>query len=277
MIILSQMKYKVRVGAAGDELVMLIPFTDDVFQVPFVNDDEFELYVFGYTPMLSSTTLTTFTQDFPGSDKLMSLVVNKQMHIGDGGYYKNVNLPLWSEILGENFVVPINKPYVGLTYDYPQCDLLTYHNSLVDTETSKYVLRKVKLKILKEGMNDVEAVAFMLGLVQNGFEYRTDYEMFGRTKPLFIEESFYYGANNCKDRVLIFSWLVKNITGLETVMLLYPNHVACGVAFNSNVEGDSFSLKGIDYTMCDPTYIGAPIGATMSKYRSVNPSIIELK
>lgn len=125
-------------------------------------------------------------------------------------------------------------------------------------------------------MTSEQAVAYILNLIQNGFEYKTDYELFGRSKPLFIEESFFYGANNCKDRVLIFSWLVKKTVGLNTIMLGYPNHVACGVEFTSEVNGDSFNHKNHKYVMCDPTYINAPIGVTMPKYKGMDPVFMEL-
>lgn len=277
MFLLSQMKYKVRTGSVGDELVMLIPFAEQIYQVQYITDKELDMYIFGYSPLGTNTPLYTFTQDFSMGEKLISLAFTQQMHVGGDMQYKKVNLPLWSEILGEDFSVPINKPYVEFTYDYPQSDLLTYHHSVVDTQTSKAVLRGVRLKIIKDGMTDEEAVAYILNLVQNGFEYKTDYEMFGRAKPLFIEESLYYGANNCKDRVLIFSWLVKKTLGLETVMLGYPNHVACGVAFDKPVDGDTFSFEGVEYTMCDPTFINAPIGATMPKYRNTPPTIVSTK
>lgn len=276
MFLLSQLKYKVRAGSVGDELVLLVPFQEKVYQINYISDNELDLYIFAYSPTNTSTPLYTFTQDFSMGENLISLTVDAPMHIGGDMQYKKVNQPLWTDILGSNFTVSINKPYVEFTYDYPQSDLATYHHSVVDTQTSKEVVRGVKLKLISEGMTDKEAVSFILNLVQNGFEYKTDYEMFGRAKPLFIEESFYYGANNCKDRVLIFSWLLQQTTDYKTVLLLYPNHVACGVAFGEPVEGDTFTHKGVVYTMCDPTFINAPVGATMPRYKNVRPTIIEL-
>ena len=91
-----------------------------------------------------------------------------------------------------------------------------------------------------------------------------------------IEESFYYGANNCKDRVLLFSWLVKDLLGMDVAMFSYKGHVACGVVFEEDVTGDSYVFEGRRYVMCDPTYIGAPVGATMPKYRGVTPQIVRL-
>lgn len=276
MFILSQLNYKVRAGSAGEQLVLLIPFQEPIYQVSYVTDNNIDFFIFGYNPVGSRTPLYTFTQDFSMANKYISLKFVDQMKMGGAVTYKKINLPLWSEILGEDFIVPISSPYIALTYDYPQSDLLTYHQSIVDTETSRAVMRAVRLKIIKEKYSKEEAVSYILKLIQKGFKYKTDYEMFGRAKPLFIEESFYYGANNCKDRVLLFSWLVKGILGYKTILLSYPGHVACGVAFEGGVDGDSFDFQGTKYVMCDPTYINAPVGATMPKFKNVRPTILEL-
>ena len=51
--------------------------------------------------------------------------------------------------------------------------------------------------------------------------------------------------------------------------------VVC-VVFEEDVTGDSYVFEGRRYVMCDPTYIGAPVGATMPKYRGVTPQIVRL-
>lgn len=275
LFLLLQMQYKIRVGSAGNDLVLLIPFKEPVYQVSYVNDDKLDLFIYGYTRLSSQTPLFTFPDDFSQAVNVFSLAYTKPMKIGGAEEYKKIKQPLWSSVLGDDFSVPVNQPYISFALDYPQSDLVTYHRSAVDSETAKAVLRAVKYNILKEGMNSEQAVGYILSLIQKGFEYKTDYELFGRSKPMFIEESFYYGANNCKDRVLIFSWLVKRTLGLKTIMLGYPNHVACGVEFDAPVKGDSFSYKGHNYVMCDPTYIGAPIGATMPKFKDMTPAYIE--
>ncbi len=276
MFLLCQLKYKVRVGSAGDDLVLLLPFKEQIYQVSYISDDKSDLYIFGYRRIGTQTPLYTFTKDFSVAENSISLTFDKPMTLGGSDNYVKVKLPLWTKIYGEEVTVPINQPYISLTLEYPQSDLLIYHHSAVDSETAKVILRSVKYKILKAGLDEQKAVGYILNLVQNGFEYKTDYEMFGRPKPLFIEESLFYGANNCKDRVVIFSWLVKNILGLNTIMFGFPNHVACGVQFKSDVKGDSFMYKGGKYVMCDPTFINAPIGATMTKYKGTTPSFIEL-
>ena len=275
MFLLNQMQYKARVGSSGGSLILLLPFTGPIYQVSYITDGDEDFYIFSYTRLNSQDPLYTFSNDFSAADRKMNLVIDHQMVVSLD-YYRLKTLPEWSAILGEEVKVPLNVPCVKFTLDYPQSDLLMYHKSAVDPALQKAVFTQVKYKILKDSMNPEEAVAFILGLIQKGFEYKTDYEMFGRSKPLFVEESFYYGANNCKDRVLLFSWLVKDLLGMDVAMFCYKGHVACGVVFPDEVIGDSYTFEGRRYVMCDPTYIGAPIGATMPKYRGVTPQIVRL-
>lgn len=275
MFILSQMQYKARVGSSGGELILLLPFTAPIYQVSYISDGDEDFYIFSYSRLNSQDPLYTFSDDFSGADRKLDLVIDKQMVV-DYDYYRLKTLASWAQYVDEEVKVPLNIPCVKFTLDYPQSDLLIYHRSAVDPELQKAVFTQVRYKILKDGMNELEAVGFVLTLIQRGFDYKTDYEMFGRSKPLFVEESFYYGANNCKDRVLLFSWLVKDLLGLDVAMFCYKGHVACGVALPGEVAGDGYDFEGRRYVMCDPTYIGAPVGATMPKYRDVQPQIILL-
>lgn len=275
MFLLNQMQYKARVGSSSGKLVMLLPFTSQIYQVPYITDGGDDYYIFSYSRLNSQAPLYTFSENFSAADRQMDLVIDRQMVV-EYEYYGTRAMPEWSEMIGEEVRIPIIIPFVKFTLDYPQSNLAMYHRSDVDKELKGVVFSLIKYKILKDSMDVEEAVAFILGLVQKGFDYRTDYEMFGRAKPLFVEESFYYGANNCKDRVLLFSWLVRELLGLDVVIFCYQGHVACGVAFPENVPGCSYMFEQRRYVMCDPTYIGAPVGAAMPKYRDVQPQIIKL-
>lgn len=275
MFLLCQMQYKARVGSSGGELILLLPFTAPIYQVSYITANDEDYYIYSYSRLNSQNPLYTFSNDFSAADRKLDLVIDSQLRVGYD-FYQVKTLPVWAQYVGEDVKVPLNIPCVKFTLDYPQSDLLTYHRSAVDPELTKAVFTVVKYKILKDSMSPEQAVSFVLTLIQRGFDYKTDYEMFGRAKPLFVEESFFYGSNNCKDRVLLFSWIVKDLLGLDVAMFCYKGHVACGVVLPAGVKGDGFDFEGDRYVMCDPTYIGAPIGATMPKYRGVQPQIIKL-
>ncbi len=275
MFLLCQMQYKVRIGSTSNELIILLPFQSPVYQVSYISDNGDDFYIFSYSKLNSGDPVYTFTNDFSVAEKKLDLVVDRQIKVGYD-FYQLKSMTKWSSIFGEDIVIPINTPSVKFYIDYPQSDLITYHKSNVDEELRNDVFKAVRYKVLKDGMDEYQAVSFVLNLIQKGFDYKTDYEMFGKAKPLFVEESFFYGSNNCKDRVLIFSWLVRDLLGLDVVMFSYKGHVSCGVNFPNQIKGDSFEYEGKTYVMCDPTYIGAPIGATMPKYRNVQPEIVKL-
>ena len=49
------------------------------------------------------------------------------------------------------------------------------------------------------------------------------------------------------------------------------------VNFKDGAHGDYLTLDGMIYTVCDPTYIGAPVGATMPGMDNRTAKLILLK
>lgn len=115
-----------------------------------------------------------------------------------------------------------------------------------------------------EGKTELEAVEVLLNLVQTGFTYGSDYEIWGGDRAFFAEETLYYPYSDCEDRSILFSSLVRELLGLDVVLVYYPNHLATAVRFSSNVPGDYLEMDGKRYVICDPTYVNAPVGVTMS-------------
>ena len=91
---------------------------------------------------------------------------------------------------------------------------------------------------------------------------------------MFPAETIYYPYSDCEDRSFLFAWLVENLLGLETVGLDYPGHVATGVKFNTDIDGDHVIIGKTTYTICDPTYINAEAGMAMPDFKNIKPEII---
>ena len=53
-------------------------------------------------------------------------------------------------------------------------------------------------------------------------------------------------------------------TGLKTILVYYSGHLAMAVAFDEELKGDSIIVEGEKYYVCDPTFIAAGIGRTMT-------------
>lgn len=156
--------------------------------------------------------------------------------------------------------------------DYPQCDYAVYLSASVDSRLRQSLVNALAPAI--NGKSEADAANLLINFVQTAFDYKTDDQQFGIEKPFFVEEMFVYPYSDCEDRAIFFSYLVRELMGLDVVLLNYPGHMATAVAFHSDVKGDNIMVGGRRYTVCDPTYIGAPIGRAMPQFRNVAADVI---
>ena len=169
--------------------------------------------------------------------------------------------------------VPYDRRLIEYFESFPQIDFELYF----DTDSSA-ILRQGLLPQLKKytsTMGEEEAVNFLLSFVQHAFAYKTDIDQFGYQKCFFIEESIYFPYNDCKDRSVIFAWLVHELLALKVVGLLYPGHMTTAVELRQINEGQSTIIyQGKRFVIADPTYIGASVGMPMPFYAKLQPSRI---
>ena len=69
---------------------------------------------------------------------------------------------------------------------------------------------------------------------------------------------------------------MKDLLGLEVVLLLYPGHLATAVHYTEPLSGSYFTMDGKTWFISDPTYIGANVGECMPKYAKTNPEVYKL-
>ncbi len=177
--------------------------------------------------------------------------------------------------------IKMNVSYDRRLIDYfesfPQIDFELYF----DTDSSS-LLRQGLLSQLKKytaTMSEEEAVNFLLAFVQHAFAYKTDIDQFGYQKCFFIEESIYFPYNDCKDRSVIFAWLVRELLGIKVIGLLYPGHMTTAVELKQIKEGLATVLyQNKRYVIADPTYIGAAVGMPMPFYAKLSPTrVVEIQ
>lgn len=169
--------------------------------------------------------------------------------------------------------VDVPKALMDFYKDYPQCDYSVYFNAPVNAAMENRILSS--LAPLVQGRNEADAANILINFVQTAFQYQTDGQQFGYEKPFFVEELFYYPYSDCEDRAMLFSYLVRKLLGLDVVLLDYPEHIATAVRFNGNVSGDYLMVNSRKYIVCDPTYIGASIGMTMPRYKTVSAKVLK--
>lgn len=129
-----------------------------------------------------------------------------------------------------------------------------------------------------KGLTQLDAVNRLLNLVQTGFVYEYDDEVWGGDRVFFAEETLYYPYCDCEDRAILFTRLVRDLLGMECALIYYPDHLAAAVHFDELPNGIYYSdRKGKDFTLCDPTYINAFVGEEIPKYKDATINLITLK
>ncbi|MCR5820306.1 MAG: hypothetical protein K6F94_05085 [Bacteroidaceae bacterium] len=132
------------------------------------------------------------------------------------------------------------------------------------------------LKRAIAGKNEYDAVAILMNFMHYGFKYKTDDDQFGYEKPFYFEENFYYPFNDCEDRAILFSYLVRNLVGLDAALIYAPGHLWAAVCFKQNVNGDYVEAEGKRFVMCDPTFIGSSPGMCASKYKGLTYKVFPI-
>lgn len=113
--------------------------------------------------------------------------------------------------------------------------------------------------------------------VQTGFIYEHDEKLWGHDRAFFPDETLFYPYCDCEDRSILLTRLVRDLLGLKCALIYYPGHLATAIAVGEDVKGDYLRIDGIKYIVCDPTYIGAPIGMTMPGMDNKTAKVIVLK
>lgn len=188
----------------------------------------------------------------------------------------------WS-LSAQTFAVSLNKGLIDFLDTYPSNEIhdnfvtrwALYANTPISSSVrqSLYPLLRDQLK----GRTTKESVAYLLNWVQKVFEYAYDDDVWGHDRAFFAEETLYYPYADCEDRSILFSRLVRDLLGLQVLLVYYPGHLATAVAFPEAVHGDYILLDGKRFTICDPTYIGAPVGRTMPDMDNQTAKVIVLE
>ncbi len=153
---------------------------------------------------------------------------------------------------------------------FPQMDFDLYFATQASPSAREPLLQALRQRM--QGMSETDSVNFLLAFVQKGFAYQTDQDQFGYEKYFFVEEALHYPYSDCEDRSALFSWLVRELTGLKTVGLHYPGHMTTAVAVKSSLPNlNSIEWQGERYVIADPTYINAGIGMAMPSYAHLKP------
>lgn len=262
----NQLGYHGRIARSGDELLLLIPSRHMLYGLPYTTLNGNRYFIVAGK---GSGSMQTFAKDFSRNNRPLDMAMTEVPRLGSK-WNKKV---LAANVKSDRVEIQYNLNWMKLLEDMPQIDLDLIFSARVSREVEKDFQKSLE-KVLS-GKTEEEKVAYLLNFVQQSFAYQTDQEQFGREKYFFVEEVIHYPYSDCEDRSVLFTWLVRKLTGLRVVGLEYDGHVAAAVRFNNPVNGDALDWKGNRYVVCDPTYIGAGIGMTMPSYKGQKFRVIE--
>lgn len=268
MFLLNKCGYKVRLAKVGDHLKLLVATSTTIYGSPYLNMNGLKYYVFE-PEKNESKSVYTYKQDFANAKNTVGLGFTGLPSFAMQECRQTVS-PSTRPTLKINTVV--NRNLIEFYKDYPQCDVAIHYKAPMSNELKASLYPVLERAV--QGKSQKDAANLLLDFVQHSFKYMTDGEQFGYEKPNFMDENFFYPACDCEDRAILYSNIVKDLLGVDAVLLDYPNHIASAVCFDEDIPGDYVMLDGKKYLICDPTYIGAPIGRCMDNFKNVSPQII---
>jgi hypothetical protein len=218
---MSEAGFKVRLARGDNRLWLLIAVNEKVYSRPFFRIDGGIFYLLENGSKASRYEVCNFS--IPG-ERPLSLKIKDMPHLtySSGKKIKRTDRKQNIEIS----ITP-NANLVEYMQAYPPCDWDIYASAKFTTHTSTNVFHALRQKI--QGKSEVEAVQTLLTFVHNAFPYRTDAQQFGIERTLFAEELFAYEYSDCEDRSILFARLVRELVGLDVVLLNYPEHIAAAV------------------------------------------------
>lgn len=271
MYILTQSGYKVRIARTDNRLVLLLPSKDNIYEYAYLNIGGCKYYVTDLT--LRQRSFYVFDREFP-KEQFFSLQIPREplfsMRASDP---RRLTAKHYSQV---SATVSINRNLIDFYDDYPLSDAWNYYAQASLSTPVKEQLYPVLQKAIA-GKDKATAANILIDWVQTAFDYKTDGEQFGQERPLFADETLYYPYSDCEDRAILYSVLVRDLLGLDVVLLHYPEHLATAVRFNDDTSGDYMKIDGHRYIVCDPTYIGATIGQAMPQYKQTMAKIVKIR
>ena len=274
--IYCQSGYKMRLGMSPTRVILLYASRHIIY-----NESYFDIDGEYFYPMNlgDEDQLSICTLPFPEEQSLSLLLTQEQAL----AMFDTPLRTLQSKGLNPVTVnVCVNKNLIDFYGKYPSSEVggnvmsrwAMYANTPLASSVREQLYPELKTQL--EGLSQLDAVNRLLSFVQHALTYEYDEKVWGRDRVFFAEESLYYPYADCEDRSILFSRLVRDLVGLKVVLVYYPGHLATAVGFTTQVQGDYLDVDGQRFTVCDPTYIGAPVGRTMPKMDNLAAKAIVL-
>lgn len=272
-----QSGYKMKLGrSAAGRLYLLVASRHKIYSTPFFSIGGDNYYPIGCDERSLEICGASFPQEQP-----LSLYMTSAIRLDmDATPQRTLQSERYPEVKA---TVSLNRNLLDFYNNYPASEVsgnfmtrwAMYANTPLDAAVRDTLYPALRKSI--EGLSPAEAADRLLNFVQTAFVYEYDETVWGADRAFFAEETLFYPYCDCEDRSILFSRLVRDLLGLPVILVYYPGHLASAVGFAADVDGDYIMLDGRKFTVCDPTYIGAGIGRTMTGMDNTAAKVILLE
>lgn len=258
--IYMQSGYKMRFATDKTRLYMLYASMHNVYELPCFVVDDVRYYSLEELPLRLNISSASYEKETP----LSLIVATNQKFAYKPAAEHHVKSHDYPDFAID---VTVNENLLDFYKNFPTSMVgenmysrwAIYANTPTDVEIAETLYPQFKEML--DGLSELDAVSRILNLVQTGFEYKYDDDVWGGDRIFFPDECFYYSYNDCDDRSVLFSRLVRDIMGLDACLVFVPGHVLVGVEFKENVKGSFVMIGNRKFVLCEPTCTnGAPVG-----------------
>ncbi|MBR4849425.1 MAG: hypothetical protein IKV09_00680 [Alistipes sp.] len=266
--LMSEAGYKMRLARGDNRLRLLLSVDTKIYSKPYFTIAGETFYLLDGEAKASRFNICNFP--IPGERPLAMVMHNMPLL----NYRAGTAITRTDIKLKTSVTVTPNLNLTAFMSDYPSCSWEAYASAHLSKQTASVLLPTLRKAI--EGKDEVKAVETLLSFLHYGFPYKTDPQQFGVERTFFAEEMFAYTYSDCEDRSILLAQLVKELLGLDVMLLNYPEHIATAVKFKGAVAGDYVQLGSSRYVVCDATYIGAKVGEAMPEFKKVSAKMIRI-
>ena len=176
--------------------------------------------------------------------------------------------------------VKINESVIEMMFRYPELSIKEHAHIPVSSFVKESLY--AEMDRLTAHMDHFQAVRFFLSFTRMSKSYEIDKKAYNVQNLAFTpEETLYYKYSDCEDRSALFCNMVKEILGLEVILVDFPGHASVAVHFEkppSKITAQSSPIyyKGKPYYVCDPTGPGnhLRLGEYPHGFEHVTPRVI---
>lgn len=272
-----QSGYKARFATDNNRLYLLVASDHVIFgRGPYAVGGEM------FYPLEDVDAMLSICEAAFPKERTLSLYIPRQPLLAEGEMkVRKITSARYPDLSVE---VAVNSNLLDFYGSYPSSyidnDFTTRWAMYANTPMAENV-RESMYPVLQEklaGLPQLDAVNRLLNFVQTGLTYGYDEEVWGADRAFFAEESLHYPFCDCEDRAILFTRLVRDILHMKCVLIFYPGHLAAAVHFDEQPGGVFYtSADGTNYTLCDPTYIGAGVGMEMPQLETSKVKLIQIK